>query len=132
MTSAHTQTVTVHVQMRFQRRGGRKTIVSDFVAPPPRPRTDNALLKALARAHLWRRRIESGEYASISELAKAERINESYACRVFRLNLLAPSIVTEILNGRHRPDVMLKAVLQPLPPRWDEQVAALNQEQRLE
>jgi hypothetical protein len=119
-------TITVHVPMTFTIRGGRKTILSDAVPAPPQPRIDNALLKALARAHRWRRMIESGEYASITELAKAEGVNQSYACRVLRLSLLAPSIVTTILNGRHDSDVMLKQLMKPLPIRWDEQVAAVK------
>src|SRR4051794_26130794 len=93
--------VTVHVPLTFSARGAYKVILTDSV-PPPHYRTDNALLKALARAHRWRRRIESGEYASITELARAEGVNESYACRLLRLTLLAPSIITDILNGRPR------------------------------
>jgi hypothetical protein len=104
----------------------RKTILSDAVPAPPQPRIDNALLKALARAHRWRRMIESGEYASITELAKAEGVNQSYACRVLRLSLLAPSIVTAILDGGHHSDVMLKDLMKLLPVRWDEQIAALQ------
>lgn len=119
-------TITVHVPMTFTIRGGRKTILSDAVPAPPQPRIDNALLKALARAHRWQRLIESGEYASITELSKAEAVNQSYACRVLRLSLLAPSIVTKILDGRHYSDVMLKQLMRPLPVRWDEQIAALQ------
>jgi hypothetical protein len=119
-------TITVHVPMTFTIRGGRKTILSDAVPAPPQPRIDNALLKALARAHRWRRMIESGEYGSITDLAKAEGVNQSYACRVLRLSLLAPSIVTTILNGRHDSDVMLKQLLKPLPVRWDEQTTTLK------
>ena len=118
--------ITVHVPMTFTVRGGRKTILSDAVPAPPQPRIDNALLKALARAHRWRRMIESGEYASITKVAKAEDVNQSYACRMLRLSLLAPSIVTAILDGRHDSDVMLKQVMKPLPVRWDEQTATLK------
>jgi hypothetical protein len=119
-------TITVHVPMTFTVRGGRKTILSDAVPAPPQPRIDNALLKALVRAHRWRRMIESGDCASITELAKAEGVNQSYACRILRLSLLAPSIVTAILDGRHDSDVMLKQVMKPLPVRWDEQTATLK------
>jgi hypothetical protein len=119
-------TIMVHVPMKFTMRGGRKTILSDAVPAPPQPRIDNALLKALARAHRWRRMIESGDYTSITDLAKAEGVNQSYACRILRLSLLAPSIVTTILNGRHDSDVMLKQLMKPLPVRWDEQVAAVK------
>jgi hypothetical protein len=119
-------TITVHVPMTFTIRGGRKTILSDAVPAPPRPRIDNALLKALARAHRWRRMIESNEHASITELAKVDGVNQSYACRILRLSLLAPSIVTAILDGQHDSDVMLKQLMKPLPVRWDEQNAMLK------
>jgi hypothetical protein len=119
-------TVTVHVPMTFTIRGGRKTVLAQTVPPPPNHRIDNALLKALARAHRWRRMIEGGEYASITEHAKAEGVNESYACRMLRLSLLAPAIVTAILDGRHDCDVMLKDLMKPLPVRWDEQMATIQ------
>lgn len=121
-TLASTQrTIVIHVPMKFSLRGGRKTIISEFSAPTPQPRTDNALLKALARAHRWRRLIESGEYASITELAKAQGVNESYACRLLRLTLLKPAIVVEILDRSHHSSFTLKALTKPLPVRWDQQ-----------
>lgn len=130
-------TVTVHVPMAFAVRGGRKQIISESgqatdvtaVLTAPRrapPRTENALLKAVARAHHWQRMIENGEYASITELARAQNINESYACRILRLTLLAPSIVRDILNGRCSSDLMLKRIIKGLPVRWDEQAVALK------
>jgi len=96
------------------------------VPAPAQPRIDNALLKALARAHHWRRMIESGEYASITELADAEGVDQSYACRLLRLTLLAPAIVTEILNGRLNSEIMLKQLLKPFPVNWDEQKALIK------
>ncbi len=130
MDTTDQTTITVHVPMTFTIRGGRKTILSDAVPTPPQPRIDNALLKALARAHHWRRMIEGGKYASITELAKAEGVNQSYACRVLRLSLLAPSIVAAILDDRHNSDVMLKQLMKPLPVRWDEQIATIALDDR--
>jgi hypothetical protein len=121
--SSSLSTLTVHVPMTFTVRGGRKTIISEAIQPSPQPRIDNALLKALARAHRWRREIDSGEYASITELATAEGVNQSYACRILRLTLLAPPVVIDMLNGRHNSDLMLKQVTQPFPVRWDEQLS---------
>ena len=126
MAASGQSTITVHVPMTFVVRGGRKTVISQFTTAPSRPRIDNALLRALGRAHSWRRRIESGEYASITELAKTERVNQSYACRLLRLTLPPPGIVATILNGRQNADVMLEQLLKPLPVRWDEQIALLK------
>jgi hypothetical protein len=119
-------TITVHVPMTFTVRGGRKTVISELIQEPPQPRIDNALLKALARAHRWRQKIESGEYGSITELAKAEGVNQSYACRMLRLTLLAPAIVTAILDDRRNPDLMLKQLMKPLPVQWGEQIKTLK------
>jgi hypothetical protein len=140
-------TVTVHVPMAFTIRGGRKMIISDIPHNPGErlhhsvegawttltlsrqaasQRTNNAMLKALAKAYRWRRMIESGTFTSITELAKAESVNQSYACRILRLTLLAPNIVTEILDGQYPSDLMLKRVMRPLPIRWDEQRAVLK------
>jgi hypothetical protein len=83
------------------------------------------LLKALARAHRWRRLIENGTYASITELAKAEGVNQSYACRMLRLTLLAPAIVIEILNGRQHSNLMLKQLMKLRAVRWDKQIAVV-------
>ena len=57
----------------------------------------STLVKALARAHRWQ--LESGDYASIAELAVAEKINPSYLARVLRLTLLSPRVVEAILGG---------------------------------
>jgi hypothetical protein len=119
-------TITVHVPMRFSLRGGRKTVISESTPDSPQPRSGNALLKAIARAHRWRQKIEDGEYSSITELAKTEEINESYACRLLRLTLLAPSIVTDILNGRQNSNLTLKELTRPFPICWDEQISAIK------
>jgi len=69
-------------------------------ALPPRSRVDNALVKAIARAHRWKRMIESGRLASLTELADAEKINRAYLYRILRLTLLAPDVVEAIVDGR--------------------------------
>src|ERR1700730_7055023 len=70
--------------------------------------------------------IESGTFTPITELPEAESVNQSYAWRILRLTLLAPNIVTEILDGQYPSDLMLKRVMRPLPIRWDEQRAVLK------
>ena len=38
----------------------------------PRPRVDNAMVKALARAFRWRKMLHTGVYATLEDLAKAK------------------------------------------------------------
>ena len=113
--------ITVFVPIAWRRRGGRKVIVAppgcDDWAPPPK--IDGALVKALARAHRWQRLLESGEYATLAELADAERISRSYVSRLLRLTLLAPDIVERLLDGR--PTAGLAQFLKPFPMLWEGQ-----------
>lgn len=119
------KTITVTVPLHFERRGGRKVVISPVPYTPPPPRHDNALIKALARAFRWRRMIESGDYPSITELAKAEKINQSYACRLLRLTLLAPAIVEAILDGTQQEGLQLANLLRPTSIEWATQVQIL-------
>lgn len=65
--------------------------------------------------------LESGEYVSINELAAAEKINQSYVCRILRLTLLAPDVVEAILDGRHTAEMTLATMMEPFPVGWQEQ-----------
>ena len=114
-------TITVTIPLKFERRGGRKTIISPATYEPPPPHHDNALVKALARAHRWRRMIEQGQFASITEVAKAEKINQSYACRILRLTLLAPDIVCKILDGRQGDKLSINDFTSGFPVEWSKQ-----------
>ena len=65
--------------------------------------------------------LESGEYATTTELAEREGIAPSYMTRVLRLTLLAPDIVKAILDGNQGREVTLARVLEPFPKEWREQ-----------
>ena len=84
-------------------------------------RTDSTLIKALARAFRWKRMLESGEFATIAELAEREGIAPSYMTRVMRLTLLAPDIVEAILDGKQGHEVTLARLLEPIPMEWTAQ-----------
>jgi hypothetical protein len=114
------ETVTLHVPFRIVKRGGRKEMQMPEGTTQPR-RTDNALVKALARAFRWKRMLESGEFATIAELAEREGIAPSYMTRILRLTLLAPDIVEAILDGKQGTEVTLARVLEPFPVEWKEQ-----------
>lgn len=115
-------TMTIHVPFRIVKRGGRKEMVLPDGAEPTR-KPDNTLVKALARAFRWKRMLESGEFASISELAENEGIAFTYMARVLRLTLLAPDIVEAILDGRQRPEVTLARFLEPFAVEWSRQTS---------
>ncbi|WP_434555540.1 hypothetical protein [Paracoccus denitrificans] len=65
--------------------------------------------------------LESGEFATVAELAEREAIAPSYMTRVLRLTLLAPDVIEAILDGQPRSEVTLARVLEPFPMHWAEQ-----------
>ena len=84
------------------------------------------MVKALARAHRWRDMLESGDHATVRDLAKAEAIDEVYLGRVLRLTLLAPSIVETILAGKQPATLELRDLLKPLANEWKKQLDGLT------
>ena len=68
---------------------------------------------------------KGGVFATVEEMAAAEKINASYVSRVLRLTLLAPDIVESILAGRQPSDMTLAILTKPFPAAWGEQSDAL-------
>jgi hypothetical protein len=116
--------ITVRVPLTIRRRPGRKTVVTPVqdggeAALPTRAAP--ALVKALARAFRYQRLLDEGRYASISEMAAAERIERGYLGALLRMTLLAPDLVELILDGRVADRVALPALLEPVPLVWAHQ-----------
>jgi hypothetical protein len=89
--------------------------------PAPKPRRDETLIKALVRAHRWRRQIENGLAKSITDLAEQEGVTDAYVCRLLPLTCLAPAIVEAILDGRQPKGLRLAELLGNGPLAWEEQ-----------
>ncbi len=123
------RTVTVHIPISIRRRGGRKLVLAPHGTSDIRTalsrRIDNAMVKAIARAFRWREMLESGEYSTIREIARAETINESYVGRVLRLTLLAPEIVETILSGQQPAGLQLEHLMKRFPVAWQVQKISL-------
>jgi hypothetical protein len=128
--SKNGRTISVHIPISMRHQGGRKQVVTPAGATPwipiP-PRVNNTLVKAIVRAHRWRDMLESGNYATVRDLAKAETIDEVYLGRVLRLTLLAPKIVEAILEGKHPATLELDDLLKQFPIEWEQQRGRLTE-----
>jgi hypothetical protein len=104
--------------MIWKRNGGRKVIIAPDGGDawePAKPRPDETLIRALARAHRWKRLLEDGKYRSAAEIAEAEGITRSFVNRLLRLTLLAPDIQEAILDGRQPNGMQVEELTRVMP-----------------
>src|ERR1700720_3655477 len=119
------RTMTVRIPITLRHQGGQKRVVTPPGATPwiPTPsRVDNTIVKAIVRAHRWRDMLETGHYATVRDLAKAEAINESYLGRVLRLTLLSPTLTEAILKGKQPAALELGDLLKQFTVEWNKQL----------
>ncbi|QNT69120.1 hypothetical protein [Defluviicoccus vanus] len=117
-------TIIVTIPMTWKRRGGRKVIIAPDGGDAwalAKPRHDETLIRALARAHRWKRMLEDGPYRSAQEIAEAERVTRSFVNRLLRLTLLAPDIQEAILDGHQPKGMQLEELTRAMPIGWEAQ-----------
>ena len=116
--------IVVRIPVRFHRRNGRQMVLthggSNGQAAPERE-SNGSLVSALAKAYRWQEQLESGEYASLEDLAAANGVDRTYVGRILRLTSLAPEIVERILNGDESHGISLRQLHKGIPSPWDEQ-----------
>jgi DNA invertase Pin-like site-specific DNA recombinase len=86
--------------------------------------TDPALVKLIGRARCWFNDLISGRAASMDAIGKRDKVGKRYVSRIIRFAFLAPSIVEDVVGGRHRADFTAESLLRnrrELPPSWDAQ-----------
>ncbi|MGH8083304.1 MAG: hypothetical protein ACREP7_22190 [Lysobacter sp.] len=113
--------LTVLVPLAISRRAGRRRYGqakdSDSASTAGQL---TSLQRALAKGLRWRAMLESGEVASMKEIAEVESTDNSYVGRIIRLTLLAPEIIAGILDDTV-PDVQIDQLGISPPLLWSEQ-----------
>ncbi len=99
------------VALPFGSEGGRITT-----------KADSALVKALSRAFRSQKLLDEGRYASISDMAAAQKIARGYLGTLLRLTLLAPELLEAILNRRQPEGVTLPRLLEGVPVAWGAEI----------
>jgi hypothetical protein len=122
------QLLVIDIPMQMKKRGGRRCIIVPERLQTADTKHDysESLALAITRAHRWKELIDSGKFASISELAQAIGMDASYAARIYRLTLLAPDIIEAILDGNEPEGLSMRILSQPIPLDWHEQRALLG------
>lgn len=119
-------TMRVFIPLTIRKRNGRPKIL-----PPVdmMPANDGGVaphvMKAIARAWSWRRRLENGEAATIEDVARAEGVTPAFIRHTLKLAYLSPAVLEKILIARMSPAVSLKDMSAAADAPWAEQVAAV-------
>lgn len=115
--------IKIVIPIAFHLKGGRKVLVnvSETNQSKQEELTDKTVVASIARAHRWQKMIDSGEFSSSAELAKAIGVSPSYVTRLIRLNYLSPKIVTALMTGTAPSGLSLTKLVEPFPDLWSEQ-----------
>ena len=115
-------TIRVFIPLTIRRRNGRPRIL-----PPPsmeatEPQSqDPHVLRAIACAWGWRRKIEIGEVATIHDIAVAEKVSERFVSRTMRLAYLSPIVLERLVAQRRPCSLSLKDLIAAAERPWCEQ-----------
>lgn len=117
-----TDTIRVFVPLTIRKRNGRPRILPPADYRPSQDRTqDPHILRAIGRAWGWRRRMEAGEFNTVSDLASAVGLAERHVSRQLRLAYLAPEVLKRLTCGREAPAVTLLTLTDVATLPWHEQ-----------
>jgi DNA invertase Pin-like site-specific DNA recombinase len=115
--------IVLSVDAVLKRTGGEVHLVvpstsqSDRMEGHSRP----SLIKAVARAHGWYKKVLCGTAFDQRTLAREANLTERYIGKVFPLAILAPDIVEAILDGRQPIGLTFEKLSDNLPVSWTEQ-----------
>jgi DNA invertase Pin-like site-specific DNA recombinase len=117
--------VTLSVPVTFKRHGVESRLIIDGGQPSKRSRADPALIKVVARAHIWFGDLVRGQI-TMTEIATREGMKVSSVAKLLHLAFLAPDIVEAILEGNQAVTVIAHHLVRSnLPVFWKDQRAAL-------
>lgn len=114
-------TMRVFIPHTIRKRNGRPKIVPPADIVPDTGGVDPHVLKAIAKAWSWRRKLESGVAATIQDIADSEGISDRYVGRMLRLAYLAPTVLEKLLIQRTSPAVSIKDMTAAAELPWAEQ-----------
>jgi site-specific DNA recombinase len=114
--------LTLKVKARLQRVGREMRMLVEN--SDDQTLADPGLLRIIARAHDIHARLMQSADLTLHAIASQERVTPGYISRLLRLPLLAPYIVTAIVNGKNPPHLTAKKLMRlalPIPIDWTEQ-----------
>jgi hypothetical protein len=129
IAQATESTVTVVVPLAIRRRNGRPKIVLPDDGSRQPDATDPAsatVLRAIARAWDWRRRLEAGDFNTLQDIADAEKVTLPFVSRLIRLAYLSPAVLDGIVADREGIAVTLESLAGAALQSWAKQPARVH------
>jgi site-specific DNA recombinase len=114
--------LTLNVKARLQRVGREMRMLVENAHD--QTLADPGLLRVIARAHDIHARLMQSTDLTLHAIASKEHVTPGYISRLLRLPLLAPDIVTAIVNGKNPPQLTAKKLMRlalEIPIDWIEQ-----------
>lgn len=116
-------TIRVVIPLTFRRKNGRPKIMPPADHVPAEARTQDAhVLRAIARAWSWRRKLETGAASTLQDIAAAEKVSDRFVSRMLRLAYLAPNVLEKLLIHRIPPALSLNDLMAVAELPWEEQM----------
>lgn len=121
-----TNTIRVHVQLTLLKRGGRPRILppKNIEATTPTGQ-DPRLLRAIGRAWRWRKMLEAGDVATLTDLAADEGLSDRYLSRLTRLAWLAPEVLERLVTHREHCAITIYELCLIASLTWEEQMVGV-------
>ncbi|MCV0387816.1 MAG: hypothetical protein K5821_15695 [Nitrobacter sp.] len=116
-------TIRVVIPLTIRKKNGRPKILppADIQSAGARAQ-DPHVLRAIARAWNWRRKLERGEVSTIHDIAMAERVTDQYVGRMMRLAYLSPNVLERLVIHRQPPALALNDLMAVPDLPWTQQM----------
>lgn len=120
------KTIRVVIPLVVRQKNGRPKILPPADHGLTEARVQDAhVLRAVARAWSWRRRLERGEASTLQDIATVERVTDRFVSRMMRLAYLAPDVLEKLLVHRIPPALSLNDLISVVELPWAEQMEAV-------
>ena len=83
------------------------------------------VLRAVARAWGWRRKLETGAMTTLQDIAAAEKISDRFVGRMMRLAYLSPDVLERLVTQREPAALSLNDLVTVADLPWHEQAEAV-------
>lgn len=117
--------IRIVIPLTIKRRIGRPRILPPDDVEAAEPRTQHPhVLRAIARAWKWRRKLERGEATTLQDIATIEKISDRFVSRMLRLAYLSPAVLEKLLLHRRPSALSINDLAAATELPWAEQEKA--------